>query len=37
MYEAYVHDSENDDDYLCYYSGTFVLGGDTEKEFTQNH
>ena len=37
MYEAEVHDSENDDDYLCYYSGAFVLGGDTKKEFAKHH
>ena len=37
MYEAYVHDSKKDVDYLCYYSGTFVLGGDAEKEFAKNH
>ena len=37
MYEALVHDSENNDDYLCYYSGTFALGGDTEKEFAKHH
>ena len=37
MYEANVHDSKNDDDYLCYYSGAFALGGDTEKEFAKHH
>ena len=36
MYEAYVHDSRNNDNDLCYYSGAFVLV-DTEKEFTKNH
>ena len=37
MYEADVYDSKNDDDYFCYYSGTFVLGGDTEEDFAKNH
>ena len=37
MYKAHVYDSKDDDDYLCYYSGAFVLGGDIEKEFTKNH
>ena len=37
MYKAYVHDFENDDNYLCYYSGAFVLGEDTEKEFAKHH
>ena len=39
MYEAHVHiyNSKNDVNYLCYYSGIFALGGDTEKEFTKHH
>ena len=36
MYETIAYDSENDDD-LCYYSGAFALGGDTEEDFTKNH
>ena len=34
MYKANVYDFENDDEY---HSGTFALGGDTEKEFATNH
>ena len=36
MYETIPYDSENDED-LCYYSGTFVLGGDLDKSFTKDH
>ena len=36
MYETIVYDSENDDD-LCYYSGTFALGGDPDKDFAKDH
>ena len=30
------YDSENDDD-LCYYSGAFAPGGDTEEDFARHH
>ena len=36
MYETITYDSENDDD-LCYYSGTFALGGDLDKHFAKDH
>ena len=36
MYKTIVYDSENDDN-LCYYSGAFVLGGDTDKNFAKSH
>ena len=36
MCEADVYDSENDDD-LCYYSGAFALGGDTDEDFAKSY
>ena len=37
MFETITYDSENDDDYLCHYSGAYALGGDTEEDFAKNH
>ena len=36
IYEVITYDSENDDD-LYYYSGTFALGGDLDKNFAKDH
>ena len=36
MYETIAYDSKNDDN-LCYYSGTFALGGDPDKDFAKSH
>ena len=36
MYKTIVYDSENDDD-LCYYAGTFALGGDLDKDLAKSH
>ena len=33
MYETIAYDSKNDDNYFCYYSGTYMLGGDTEGRY----
>ena len=36
MYETITYDSENDED-LCYYSGTFALEGDLDKSPAKSH
>ena len=36
MYEVIPYDSKNDED-LCYYSGTFALGGNLDKNFAKDH